>query len=39
MFRREAIWLQFNHLDPAKADQKKGPAVKISVGGQFMFFA
>ena len=39
MFRREAIWLEFNHLKTAGAERKLGPAVKISVGGQFMFFA
>ena len=38
MFRREAIWLQFNK-EPAGNGQKKGPAVKISVGGLLMFFA
>ena len=32
MFRREAVWIQFDQLGT-------GPAVKISVGGRFMLFA
>ena len=35
MFRREAIWIEFE----TEWGGKRGPAVKISVGGQFMFFA
>ena len=39
MFRREAVWLQFNQLGSTWSGGRPGPAVKISVGGRFMLFA
>jgi hypothetical protein len=39
MFRREAVWLQFEQIEIARPGRRTGPAVKISVGGQFLLFA
>ena len=39
MFRREAVWIQFNQLGTTWSRGRPGPAVKISVGGRLTLFA